>query len=225
MIYIKKFNESTSNENRITEYFLDFTDSGFVLDKHLNSIKLKYTGEYNFNDVLEMYNDSINKIQAFVGEITKTDFSYKKSVVNILIEYKNIIQTVDKIEITLRGEKLKLIPHAYSIYGNPEPEQIRFSSNHPQLGKPRPAYVNCIILFCKDEDNKNHNITWENRYGNALSKEDISVKVHNTNININLENTTKVIETIKKNEIESRYSAEKMLDTFNKTITPELLVK
>ena len=73
--------------------------------------------------------------------------------------------------------------------------------------------------------NKNHNITWENRYGNTLSKEDIKVKVHNINVNIDLENATKVIETIKKNEIEARYGTEIMLDVFTKTITPELLTK
>ena len=138
---------------------------------------------------------------------------------NILIEVKNTNKTVDSIEITLRGEKLKLIPHAYSIYGNPEPvsgQRFRAGEN---------AYVNCIILFCKDEDNKNHNITWENRYGGKLSKEDIKVKVHNTNISIDLENAKKVIETIKKNKIEARYGGELMHPVFIETITPELLVR
>lgn len=230
MKHLKKFNESNSmrNEMKLEDYFVEFIDNGFTIDRELNQFKLKYTGEYDFNQTLEMYNDVITKLQAYGKDITKTDFSYRKSTINILIEVKNVTNKGDEIEITLRGVKLKLTPHAYSIYGNPEPQQSYHTNKEGKvvpLGKPRPAYVNCIILYCKDEDNKNHNITWENRYGNTLSKEDIKVKVHNINVNIDLENATKVIETIKKNEIEARYGTEIMLDVFTKTITPELLTK
>lgn len=88
-----------------------------------------------------------------------------------------------------------------------------------------PGHVYSIILYCKDEDNKNHNITWENKFGGTLSKEDIKVKVHNININIDLENSSKVIETIKKNEIDARFGTERMLDVFTEIITPELLTR
>ncbi len=185
-------------------------------------------GEYDFSQTLEMYNDVISKLQAYGKDITKTDFSYRKSVINILIEVKNITSKGDEIEIILRGEKLKLIPHAYAIYGMPEPQQSYHTNDEGRTvpnGKPRPAYISGIILFCKDENNRNYNITWENRFGNTLSKEDIKVKVQNANINIDLESCKKVIETIKKNEIEPRTGAERMLDVFTKTITPELLTR
>jgi isopropylmalate/homocitrate/citramalate synthase len=227
MKHLKKFNENKS-EMQLEDYFVEFVDEGFTIERELNQFKLKYTGEYDFNQTLEMYNDVISKLQAYGKDITKTDLSYRKSVTNVLIEVKNTIKTNDAIEITLRGEKLKLIPHAYSIYGEAEPWQSHHTNdegNVVPLGKPRPPYVNTIILFCKDENNRNYNITWENRYGNELSKEDIRAKVQNTNINIDLENASKVIETIKKNEIEARYGTEIMLDVFTNTITPELLTR
>ena len=227
MKHLKKFNESKS-EMQLEDYFVEFVDEGFTIERELNQFKLKYTGEYDFNQTLEMYNDVITKLQAYGKDITKTDFSYRKSVINILIEVKNITNKGDEIEITLRGEKLKLIPHAYGIYGMPEPQQSYHTNDEGRtvpLGEPRPAYVSCIILFCKDENNKNHNITWENTHTNKLSKEEIKVKVHNININIDLENSSKVIETIKKNEIEARFGTEIMLPIFTETITPELLTR
>ena len=227
MKHLKKFNENKS-EMQLEDYFVEFVDEGFTIERKLNEFKLKYTGEYDFNQTLEMYNDVISKLQAYGKDITKTDLSYRKSVTNVLIEVKNTIKTNDAIEITLRGEKLKLIPHAYAVYGSPQPQQSYHTNDAGRtvkLGKPRPPYVNTIILFCKDENNRNYNITWENRYGNELSKEDIRAKVQNTNINIDLENASKVIETIKKNEIEARYGTEIMLPTFSETITPELLTR
>jgi hypothetical protein len=212
MRHLKKFNESKS-EMQLEDYFVEFVDEGFTIERELNQFKLKYTGEYDFSQTLEMYNDVITKLQAYGKDITKTDLSYRKSVTNVLIEVKNTVKLGDEIEITLRGEKIKLIPHAYSIYGDTG-QRGHFH-----------AKVNTIILFCKDENNKNYNITWADRYGNALSKEDIRVKVQNTNINIDLENSKKVIETIKKNDIEARYGTEIMLDVFTKTITPELLTR
>lgn len=231
MKHLKKFNESSStrNEMKLEDYFVEFLDNGFTIDRELNQFKLKYTGEYDFNQTLEMYNDVITKLQVYGKDITKTDFSYRKSTINILIEVKNVTNKGDEIEITLRGEKLKLTPHAYSIYGNPEPQQSYYTplnaTRTEPHGEPRPAYVNCIILYCKDEDNKNHNITWENKFGGTLSKEDIKVKVHNINVNIDLENAAKVIEIIKKNEITPRSGGERMLDVFTETITPEILTK
>ena len=227
MKHLKKFNENKS-EMQLEDYFVEFVDEGFTIERELNQFKLKYTGEYDFNQTLEMYNDVITKLQAYGKDITKTDLSYRKSVTNILIEVKNTIKPNDAIEITLRGEKLKLIPHAYAVYGMLMSQQSHHTNDEGRVvpfGKPRPPYVNTIILFCKDENNRNYNITWENRYGNELSKEDIRAKVQNTNINIDLENASKVIETIKKNEIEARYGTEIMLDVFTKTITPELLTR
>ena len=110
----------------------------------------------------------------------------------------------------------------------PEPQQSHHTNDEGRVvpfGEIRPAYISAIILFCKDENNRNYNITWENRFGNTLSKEDIKVKVQNANINIDLESCKKVIETIKKNEITPRSGGERMLDVFTETITPELLTK
>lgn len=227
MKHLKKFNENKS-EMQLEDYFVEFVDEGFTIERELNQFKLKYTGEYDFNQTLEMYNDVITKLQAYGKDITKTDFSYRKSVTNILIEVKNTIKLGDEIEITLRGEKIKLIPHAYSIYGMPMSQQSHHTNDEGYVvpfGEIRPAYINAIILFCKDENNRNYNITWENRFGNPLSKEDIRAKVQNANINIDLESCKKVIETIKKNEITPRTGAERMLDVFTETITPELLTK
>ena len=227
MKHLKKFNESKS-EMQLEDYFVEFVDEGFSINRNLNEFKLKYAGEIDFNHTLEMYNDVISKLQAYGKDITKTDFSYRKSVINILIEVKNITSKGDEIEIILRGEKLKLIPHAYAIYGMPEPQQSYHTNDEGRTvpnGKPRPAYISAIILFCKDENNRNYNITWENRFGNTLSKEDIKAKVQNANINIDLESCKKVIETIKKNEITPRSGGERMLDVFTETITPELLTK
>lgn len=227
MKHLKKFNENKS-EMQLEDYFVEFVDEGFTIERELNQFKLKYTGEYDFNQTLEMYNDVITKLQAYGKDITKTDLSYRKSVTNVLIEVKNTAKIGDAIEITLRGEKLKLIPHAYSIYGMPMSQQSLHTNDEGRVvpfGEIRPPYINAIILFCKDENNRNYNITWENRYGNELSKEDIRAKVQNTNINIDLENASKVIETIKKNEIEARYGTEIMLDVFTNTITPELLTR
>jgi hypothetical protein len=227
MKHLKKFNESKS-EMQLEDYFVEFVDEGFTIERELNQFKLKYTGEYDFSQTLEMYNDVISKLQAYGKDITKTDLSYRKSVTNVLIEVKNITKLGDVIEITLRGEKIKLIPHAYSIYGMPMSQQSYHTNDVGRVvpnGEPRPAYINAIILFCKDENNRNYNITWENRFGNELSKEDIKAKVQNTNIGIDLESCKKVIETIKKNEITPRYGAERMLDVFTETITPELLTR
>jgi hypothetical protein len=230
MKHLKKYNESSSKstEMKLEDYFVEFIDNGFTIDIKLNAVTLKYIGKYDFEEVLEMYNDVIIKLLTFKG-ITKTNFTYKESMTDIIIEVKNKITEGDVIEITFRGDKLKLKPHAYSIYGNPNPQQSYYTppnaTRTEPLGEPRPAYVNCIILYCKDEDNKNHNITWEDKFGGALSKEDIKVKVHNVNVNIDLENATKVIEIIEKNEITPRGGAEAMLDTFSNTITAELLVK
>ena len=227
MKHLKKFNESKS-EMQLEDYFVEFVDEGFTIERRLNEFKLKYTGEYDFSQTLEMYNDVISKLQAYGKDITKTDFSYRKSVTNVLIEVKNTAKLGDEIEITLRGEKIKLIPHAYSIYGMPEPQQSHHTNDEGRVvpfGEIRPAYISAIILFCKDENNRNYNITWENRFGNTLSKEDIKVKVQNANINIDLESCKKVIETIKKNEITPRSGGERMLDVFTETITPELLTK
>lgn len=225
MKHLKKFNENNS-EMPLEYYFVDFTDEGFTIERKLNEFKIKYTGEYDFNKAFDMYNDVIIKLQEYGKSITKTDFCYRKSVINILIEVKNVIKTGNEIEITLRGEKIKLIPHAYAIYGMSMSQQSHHTNDEGRVvpfGEIRPAYINAIILFCKDENNRNYNITWENRFGNPLSKEEIRAKVQNANINIDLENTTKVVETIKKNEIEARYGAERMLDVFNKVITPDLL--
>lgn len=227
MKHLKKFNESKS-EMQLEDYFVEFVDEGFTIERELNQFKLKYTGEYDFSQTLEMYNDVISKLQAYGKDITKTDFSYRKSVTNVLIEVKNTAKLGDAIEITLRGEKIKLIPHAYSIYGMPMSQQSHHTNDEGRVvpfGEIRPAYINAIILFCKDENNRNYNITWENRYGNPLSKEDIRAKVQNANINIDLESCKKVIETIKNNEITPRTGAERMLDVFNNTITPELLTR
>lgn len=122
MKHLKKFNGSKS-EMQLEDYFVEFVDEGFTIERKLNEFKLKYTGEYDFSQTLEMYNDVISKLQAYGKDITKTDLSYRKSVTNVLIEVKNIAKLGDEIEITLRGEKIKLIPHAYSIYsiyGMPE---------------------------------------------------------------------------------------------------------
>jgi isopropylmalate/homocitrate/citramalate synthase len=227
MKHLKKFNESKS-EMQLEDYFVEFVDEGFTIERELNQFKLKYTGEYDFSQTLEMYNDVISKLQAYGKDITKTDFSYRKSVTNVLIEVKNTAKLGDEIEITLRGEKIKLIPHAYSIYGMPISQQSHHTNDEGRVvpfGKIRPAYVNAIILFCKDENNRNYNITWENRFGNTLSKEDIKAKVQNANIGIDLESCKKVIETIKKNEITPRNGGERMLDVFTNTITPELLTR
>jgi hypothetical protein len=225
MKHLKKFNENKS-EMKLEDYFVEFVDEGFTIERELNQFKLKYTGEYDFSQTLEMYNDVISKLQAYGKDITKTDLSYKKFNTNILIEVKNNIKPGDEIEITLRGEKLKLIPHAYSIYGDSNIQQSHHTNDQGRvvpLGAPRPAYVSAMILYCKDEDNKNHNITWENRFGGPINKEDIKVKVHNKSINIDLENAKKVIEIIKKNDIIARSGSDVMLPTFSETITPELL--
>lgn len=233
MKHLKKFNESKS-EMQLEDYFVEFVDEGFTIERKLNEFKLKYTGEYDFSQTLEMYNDVISKLQAYGKDITKTDFSYRKSVTNVLIEVKNTAKLGDEIEITLRGEKIKLIPHAYSIYGMPMSQQSHHTNDEGYVvpnGKPRPAYISSIVLFCKDENNRNYNITWENKYGRdgALGKlgrlKEVTVKVQNVNINIDLESCKKVIETIKKNEITPRSGGERMLDVFTETITPELLTK
>jgi len=216
MKHLKKFNESSSME--LEDYFVEFTDEGFSIERKLNEFTLKYTGEFDFNKTLEMYNDVITKLQAYGKDITKTDLSYKKFNTKIIIEVKNVIKTGDEIEITLRGEKLRLYPHAFQLYGNYNPSFTY-----------RQTFISSIILFCKDENNSNYNITWEgkpDRNGfNYKQLNDIRVKVQNTNISIDLENTTKVFNIIKDEKITARGGSERMIDVFSKTITPELLTK
>jgi hypothetical protein len=163
-----------------------------------------------------MYNDVISKLQAYGKDITKTDLSYRKSVTNVLIEVKNNIKEGVEIEIELRGEKLKLIPHAYTLYGT--------SWTYPDL------FISCIILFCKDENNQNYNIQWDggiNYY--KITEYNVRAKVRNVNIRIDLESTKKVFDIIKNNKIESRNTDDQhsiiLLDTFSKVITPELLTR
>jgi len=218
MKHLKKFNENKS-EMALEDYFVEFVDEGFTIERKLNEFKLKYNGEIDFNHLLEMYNDVITKLQAYDKDITKTEFSYKKFVTNILIEVKNIIKEGVEIEIELRGEKLKLIPHAYTLYGN-----STTSWTYPDL------FISCIILFCKDENNQNYNIQWDGGINyNKITEYNVRAKVRNVNIRIDLESTKKVFDIIKNNKIESRNTDDQhsiiLLDTFSKVITPELLTK
>ena len=223
MKHLKKFNENKS-DMKLEDYFVEFLDEGFTIDRKLNEFKLKYTGDIDFNHLFEMYNDVITKLQTYGRDITKTEFSYRKSVVNIIIEIKNIIKLGEEIEITFRGEKIKLIPHSYSIYGNPN-----------IIDK----FISSIILFCKDENNQNYNINWDGGiFFNKITKSNVRAKVRNINIKIDIENTKKVFDIIKNNKIEVRETIpanpatpmgngaqEVLLDIFSKEITPELLVK
>lgn len=220
MKHLKKFNESKS-EMQLEDYFVEFVDEGFSIERKLNEFKLKYNGEIDFNHLLEMYNDVITKLQAYDKKITKTEFSYKKFVTNITIEVKNNIKESEEIEIELRGEKLKLTPHSYTLYGN-----TTTSWTYPDL------FISCIVLFCKDENNQNYNIQWDGGINyNKITKSNVRAKVRNVNIKIDLENTKKVFDIIKNNKIEARArtadeNTERIiLDTFSKVITPELLVK
>ena len=43
MKHLKKFNESSSME--LEDYFVEFTDEGFSIERKLNEFTLKYTGE------------------------------------------------------------------------------------------------------------------------------------------------------------------------------------
>ena len=86
MKHLKKFNENKS-EMPLEDYFVEFVDEGFTIERKLNEFKLKYNGEIDFNHLLEMYNDVITKLQAYDKDITKTEFSYKKFVTNIIITF------------------------------------------------------------------------------------------------------------------------------------------
>jgi hypothetical protein len=213
MKHLKKFNENKS-EMQLEDYFVEFIDEGFTIERKLNEFKLKYTGEYDFNQALEMYNDVITKLQAYGKDITKTEFSYKKFVTNIIIEVKNNIKEGVEIEIELRGEKLKLIPNAFQLYGN-----STTSLTYPDL------FISCITLFCKDENNQNYNIQWDGGNYNKITEYNVRAKVRNTNIRIDLKSTKKVFDIIKNNKIESRNTYNIILDIFSKVITPELLVR
>jgi hypothetical protein len=38
----------------------------------------KYTGEYDFDEAFEMYQDAITKLKIYFAGITRTSFDYKK---------------------------------------------------------------------------------------------------------------------------------------------------
>ena len=218
MKHLKKFNENKS-DMKLEDYFVEFLDEGFTIDRKLNEFKLKYTGDIDFNHLFEMYNDVITKLQTYGRDITKTEFSYKKFVTNIIIEVKNDIKNLEEIQVELRGEKLKLIPHAYTLYGN-----TTTSWTYPDL------FISCIVLFCKDENNQNYNIQWDGGNFRKITKSNVRAKIRNVNIKIDLENTKKVFDVIKNNKILSRINADEnaqsvLLDTFSNVISPELLVK
>ena len=64
MKHLKKYNESSSKstEMKLEDYFVEFIDNGFTIDIKLNAVTLKYIGKYDFEEVLEMYNDVIIKL-------------------------------------------------------------------------------------------------------------------------------------------------------------------
>jgi hypothetical protein len=57
MKHLKKFNE-TKSEMSLEDYFVEFVDEGFTIERKLNEFKLKYNGEIDFNHLLEMYNSN-----------------------------------------------------------------------------------------------------------------------------------------------------------------------
>lgn len=79
MRYIKAFLESDSDKSNdsvnIEDYFIDLTDSGFIMSKDLNNYKFKYKGTYNVDDVLLSYQDVLDKLRHFKG-VTKSSFSF-----------------------------------------------------------------------------------------------------------------------------------------------------
>jgi hypothetical protein len=72
----------------LKDYFYDFSDNGFNIVVDDNMVTGKYTGEYDFDEAFEMYQDAITKLKILLG-ITRTSF-IKKSVVNFKIEEKTI---------------------------------------------------------------------------------------------------------------------------------------
>ena len=225
MKHLKKFNESESTKYKmeLKDYFYDFSDNGFTIVVDDNMVTGKYTGEYDFDEVFEMYQDAITKLKIYFAGITRTSFDYKRSVVNFKIEVKNNILDVDSIEVvttasTLRG-KLNLKPSRYSI---------------SLLDVNR---VREIVLFCKDENNRSYNITWVTKQSlngtgpNYLEKGYTVVKIANSNVKIDLENATKIYDMISKNVIPffmpyvgSLEYTENCKNAFLKT-EPELLEK
>jgi hypothetical protein len=50
---------------KLEDYFVEFLDEVFTIDRKLNEFKLKYTGDIDFNHLFEMYNDLITKLQTY----------------------------------------------------------------------------------------------------------------------------------------------------------------
>jgi hypothetical protein len=83
----------------LKDYFYDFSDNGFNIVVDDNMVTGKYTGEYDFDEAFEMYQDAITKLKIYFAGITH-HLIIKKSVVNFKIEVKQYI--VESIEVGLQ---------------------------------------------------------------------------------------------------------------------------
>lgn len=198
---IRRFNES--KEEEFDEYFIDFIDYGFSYENTGNKFILKLNIrnlQPDFNEIYGMYDMVINRLQETKG-ISKTVFEFKETVINVMVEIKNEL-VGNTIEVIYKGKNLKL-----------EPTEVRFFTSKDDL-----YYIG---LECYDMDNKKYNITWSVKYGHIhqLRKDNSIIRIGGNNIQIDIENATKIYNIIKDEKVPS----DRYLSVFINRITPEIL--
>ena len=127
MKHIKRFiNEDKDNSNMsIDDLLIDLIDYGFKVDKVITNYKLRYEGEYDLSDVVELYHDSITKIKTF-KDVKLTSFITKNKEVLITYEIIDKIDDDDHITISLRTGDIQLQPHSFATYTNPSNDEIYY---------------------------------------------------------------------------------------------------
>lgn len=202
---IRRFNESKED---VEDYFIDFIDYGFDYKNEDNKFILKLNIrnlQPDFNEIYGMYDMVINRLLATKG-ISKTVFEFKETVINVMVEIKDKF-IGDTIEVIYKDKKTTVKPKSARFYTG-------YNDNQ--------NFLYYIGLECSNEDNKTFIIAWtvKNGHIHQLTNDNTIIRIGGSNIQIDIENATKIFNIIKDRKVQL---SESDLITFNSTITPEIL--
>jgi hypothetical protein len=115
MKHIKAFNESKESNMSTEDLLIDLKDYGFKIDSTISNYKLTFNGDYNISEVIELYYDSLLKIQTF-KDISNTSFITKDKLVTITYDIIEKVEGEQYISISLSNSDLILMPYSFAVY-------------------------------------------------------------------------------------------------------------
>lgn len=207
MRYLKMFKESKID---IRDFFLDLTDNGFIMTNELNSYTFRRRGDFDFDVILNTFNEIVDRLRVYNIVITKCKFSSNTSGRNIVISFevvdKSIVDNNDKtFEIELRRGVLKLIPTSFFIFDNTEYYR---SNNGRYILSPEDQTFTHLSISCISDDNKKYTISWivEREQGHISSRSlddhkhvgnsSLSSKCNGVNFKIDSDNLDRIIKLL-----------------------------